>query len=75
MIIIFNKAINLFILRTAIFEIIDLDISYYIALNYILNYFKKLLILFFIFFIKFKVEKLLSLNIPTKKAKKKIRNP
>ena len=42
LIIIFNKTINLFILRTAIFRTIDLDSDHYIILNYMLNYLKKL---------------------------------
>lgn len=41
LIIIFNKVTNLFTLKIVIFGTTNFDISYYIVLNYILNYLKK----------------------------------
>lgn len=74
LIIVFNKAINLFISKTTAFATANLDINYYITLNCMLSYLKKLPAWFFILFTKFRVEKLLLPDISIKEAKKKTRN-
>lgn len=74
LILIFDKATNLFTLKTITFETANFDTNCYIALNCILSSLKELLIWFFMFFTEFKVEKLLPLDILAKKIEKKIEN-
>ena len=72
LIVVFDKATNLFIPGISDLEIPDLDTGCYIAFNHILNYLKKLLKWFFMLFTESRIEKLLLQDIKVKKRVKKI---